>query len=98
MTDESHPDNPSGTPTSGPDPQAETVKGDSPPASMPRKIGRYTVRRVIASGGMGTVYLAVQEQPHRTVALNGDGPVSSGFTLTSLCPFRRDPDMPIHGL
>jgi eukaryotic-like serine/threonine-protein kinase len=33
------------------------------------RIGRYTVRRVIASGGSGTVYEAEQDRPHRTVAL-----------------------------
>jgi serine/threonine protein kinase len=32
-------------------------------------VGRYHVTRVIAAGGMGTVYEAVQEEPHRTVAL-----------------------------
>ncbi|MHC4129504.1 MAG: tetratricopeptide repeat protein, partial [Planctomycetota bacterium] len=34
-----------------------------------RKIGRYTVRRSIAAGGMGVVYEAVQDHPHRLVAL-----------------------------
>lgn len=34
-----------------------------------REIGSYTVKRAIASGGMGTVYEAVQESPRRTVAL-----------------------------
>ncbi len=34
-----------------------------------QRIGPYTVRRVVASGGMGVVYEAVQERPHRTVAL-----------------------------
>ena len=33
------------------------------------RVGSFHVRQVIASGGMGTVYEAVQEQPHRTVAL-----------------------------
>jgi hypothetical protein len=33
------------------------------------RIGHYTIRRVIASGGMGTVYEALQEQPRRTVAV-----------------------------
>ncbi len=44
----------------------------APPANgdvAGHRIGHYTVRRVIASGGMGVVYEAVQEHPHRTVAL-----------------------------
>jgi tetratricopeptide (TPR) repeat protein len=36
---------------------------------MPKRIGQYHIKRVIASGGMGTVYEAVQEQPRRTVAV-----------------------------
>ena len=32
-------------------------------------LGRYHITRVIAAGGMGTVYEAVQDEPHRTVAL-----------------------------
>ncbi|MFQ5492190.1 MAG: serine/threonine-protein kinase, partial [Phycisphaerae bacterium] len=47
----------------GPDPSA----GSSGPAG--RQIGRYRIQRLIGSGGMGTVYEAVQEQPRRTVAL-----------------------------
>src|SRR5215510_2562904 len=34
-----------------------------------RKIGRYTVTRLIGEGGMGAVYEAEQDQPRRTVAL-----------------------------
>jgi non-specific serine/threonine protein kinase/serine/threonine-protein kinase len=34
-----------------------------------RQIGRYEIRREIATGGMGTVYEAVQDHPHRLVAL-----------------------------
>lgn len=34
-----------------------------------RKVGRYVLLRVIASGGMGTVYEAEQEQPSRRVAV-----------------------------
>ncbi|MHC4421381.1 MAG: tetratricopeptide repeat protein [Planctomycetota bacterium] len=37
--------------------------------ALPEKIGGYAVKRVLASGGMGTVYLAIQEQPRRNVAL-----------------------------
>jgi tetratricopeptide (TPR) repeat protein/adenosine/AMP kinase len=36
---------------------------------LPERIGAYRVKRAIASGGMGTVYEAVQEQPRRTVAV-----------------------------
>lgn len=36
---------------------------------LPEFIGGYRVLRVIASGGMGTVYEAEQESPRRTVAL-----------------------------
>lgn len=36
---------------------------------LPKKIGRFHIRRVIATGGMGTVYEAVQEHPRRTVAV-----------------------------
>ncbi len=36
---------------------------------MPSSIGDYTIKRVIATGGMGTVYEAVQENPRRTVAV-----------------------------
>ncbi len=39
------------------------------PLSTPERIGAYHVRSVIASGGMGTVYLAVQEHPRRLVAV-----------------------------
>ena len=34
-----------------------------------RRIGRYHIKDIIAEGGMGTVYEAVQERPRRTVAL-----------------------------
>ena len=34
-----------------------------------RRIGRYEIRRVLGTGGMGVVYEAVQDQPHRVVAL-----------------------------
>ncbi len=35
----------------------------------PSKVGRYRVLRKIGAGGMGTVYEAQQDQPHRRVAL-----------------------------
>ncbi|NNF43508.1 MAG: protein kinase [Phycisphaerales bacterium] len=35
----------------------------------PERIGPYRIKRRLAHGGMGTVYIAVQDQPRRTVAL-----------------------------
>jgi serine/threonine protein kinase/peroxiredoxin len=35
----------------------------------PKKIGQYIIKRVIASGGMGTVFEGVQENPRRSVAI-----------------------------
>lgn len=37
--------------------------------SLPAYIAGYRIRRVIASGGMGTVFEATQEQPERVVAV-----------------------------
>ena len=39
------------------------------PDGMPRRIHHYEVRRVIASGGMGTVFEALQDNPKRSVAI-----------------------------
>jgi serine/threonine-protein kinase RIO1/thiol-disulfide isomerase/thioredoxin len=51
------------------DSPTETRATGSPSPTIPKKIGHYTIRRVIASGGMGTVYEAAQEQPRRPVAI-----------------------------
>jgi serine/threonine protein kinase len=50
---------------------AEAVTQSLPPETVRagRRIGRYEVIRPLASGGMGTVYEAVQDRPHRLVAL-----------------------------
>ncbi|MFT7462087.1 MAG: tetratricopeptide (TPR) repeat protein/tRNA A-37 threonylcarbamoyl transferase component Bud32 [Pseudohongiellaceae bacterium] len=40
-----------------------------PGSAMPHTIGPFRIVRIIASGGMGTVYEAEQERPRRTVAL-----------------------------
>ena len=39
-----------------------------PDTRLPVKIGPYTIKREIASGGMGTVYEALQENPRRPAA------------------------------
>ncbi len=65
------------------DPNAETIglpsddsgKGSVPEpgkfvtSGMPSEIGRYKIIGIIASGGMGVVYEAMQEAPRRRVAL-----------------------------
>jgi WD40 repeat protein/serine/threonine-protein kinase RIO1 len=47
---------------------ASQTASDSDPL-IGTTVGRYHITRVIAAGGMGTVYEAVQEEPRRTVAL-----------------------------
>ena len=37
--------------------------------ALPKRIGPYRIKSVIAAGGMGTVYEATQEHPRRTVAV-----------------------------
>ena len=54
-----------------PDPDAlpSATSLDPVPHAVPGRIGRYEIKRLIQTGGMGAVYLAVQEHPRRTVAL-----------------------------
>lgn len=42
---------------------------ESAPASQPDAVGNYLVVGVLGAGGMATVYEAVQENPHRRVAI-----------------------------
>ncbi|MHC4140313.1 MAG: serine/threonine protein kinase [Planctomycetota bacterium] len=49
--------------------KAEDLTATNMSTTAPRSIGRYEIRGVIATGGMGTVYEAVQDHPHRRVAL-----------------------------
>ncbi|MHC5002163.1 MAG: protein kinase domain-containing protein [Planctomycetota bacterium] len=51
-------------------PESEPTTFPVAPPSLPSTwIGRFRIRREIAAGGMGTVYEAIQEQPHRIVAV-----------------------------
>ncbi len=50
-------------------PSTETVDSMRTSAMLPDRIGRYHIKRVIASGGMGTVYEATQDNPRRVVAV-----------------------------
>ncbi len=49
----------------------EALRGEEPAAEMepPERIGPFAIVREIARGGMGVVYLAEQDRPHRRVAL-----------------------------
>lgn len=47
----------------------EALRAAAVEPEPPRRIGSFTIVREIARGGMGVVYLAVQERPHREVAL-----------------------------
>ena len=53
------------------DQNAETLESqpEHTHGAIPKEIGRYKVRRTIGSGGMGTVYEAIQESPRRKVAI-----------------------------
>jgi len=60
-------------------------------ALVGRKIGRYTLVRLIASGGMGCVFEARQDRPARAVALKILRP---GFSAPSaLARFRLEPEV-----
>jgi eukaryotic-like serine/threonine-protein kinase len=80
---------PSAKARSNDSPDATTIGGDgvlgSPSASLPRgvpkSIGHYRILRLIGEGGMGAVYEAEQEQPHRLVALKL---IKSGFASLEL--------------
>ena len=39
------------------------------PAHAGRRVGRYTIVRMLGAGGRGVVYEALQDEPHRRVAL-----------------------------
>jgi len=53
-------------------PDAPTIITDpalKTPGNHPTKIAHFTIRRVIGSGGMGTVYEGIQDNPRRKVAI-----------------------------
>lgn len=69
--------------TLGPAAWAESMVG--------RRIGRYTLVRLLATGGMGCVFEAQQERPARSVALKLLRPGLSG--TSALARFRLEPEV-----
>ena len=77
------------TPTMDPDPSDATQGSDAAQPARPdadgrlsegSRLGQYTIKRLIGSGGMGRVYEARQENPRRTVAIKV---MSRGMTSAS---------------
>ncbi len=61
------------------------------PVGMPREVGQFTIQRVIGSGGMATVYAALQRQPRRTVALKVmKAGMAASLSDASLRRFKRE--------
>lgn len=60
-------------------------------APVPIEIGGYRIQRMLGSGGMATVYAALQQQPRRTVALKVlKTAVASDGDGTALRRFKRE--------
>lgn len=47
---------------------SDQSSGNLPP-NFPKQIGKFRLKRIIASGGMGTVFEGIQENPRRSVAV-----------------------------
>jgi predicted Ser/Thr protein kinase/tetratricopeptide (TPR) repeat protein len=56
-------------PTGGLGTLGQDAASSTPIGSALASTARYTIQRVLGEGGMGTVYLAEQDRPRRTVAL-----------------------------
>ncbi len=66
MTDEQDSGNPDNL---SPEETVTRIRAESTRRRLPKQIGNFHIKDVIAAGGMGVVYRAVQEQPRRTVAV-----------------------------
>jgi serine/threonine protein kinase len=62
-------------------PTVEEMEHNKCSASIPTRIGSYTILKEIRRGGMGAVYLARQDHPKRDVALKVIGSTSVGNDL-----------------
>jgi WD40 repeat protein/predicted Ser/Thr protein kinase len=62
-------------------PEPEPAQQPQVRPRLPRHVGRYRVLRLLGEGGMGAVYEAEQDSPHRPVALKV---IRSGFLAPAL--------------
>ena len=73
------------------EPPREALAGqpqaDPPEGEHRRRLGAFQTVRVLAAGGMGTVYEAVQDEPRRTVALKL---LRAGTSSSALRRFRQE--------
>jgi serine/threonine protein kinase len=60
---------------------APDLSANASPDTIPMAIGTYRILRLLGAGGMGAVYEAEQQSPHRTVALKI---IQPGFTTPEL--------------
>ena len=58
-----------GPPTDPSEDAVTETRAEHPAPRLPKQIGQFHIKDVLASGGMGVVYRAVQSQPRRTVAV-----------------------------
>lgn len=80
MVDEQPTLDPTPHPDHSPGHGSDFIPPASSPARMPKQIGKFRIKKLIATGGMGAVYQGVQEQPRRTVAIKL---MKSGVTSAS---------------
>jgi serine/threonine-protein kinase len=49
--------------------ETQSPPGQAPNAEQPKRLGKYVIQKRLGAGGMGTVFLALDSELHRTVAL-----------------------------
>lgn len=49
--------------------ESRSAPGRRPDADQPQRLGKYTIQKRLGAGGMGTVFLALDSELNRTVAL-----------------------------